>query len=340
MGKDGSVSVKEKTAMVEDASVNTGAVNWPDFDSAALAVRRMQVKLHRWAVEEPDRRFGDLFNLVYDPAFLVHAWERVAGNKGARTAGVDRATVATVTTRVGVASFLTDIRDQLRSRTFSPVPVREVMIPKVNGKLRRLGIPTVADRVVQAAFKLVLEPVFEAGFKPCSYGFRPRRRAHDAIAETQHMTTRGYEWVLEADIEACFDRIDHAALLARVRCRVSDKRVLTLVKAFLKAGVMTTSGDREDTLTGTPQGGILSPLLANIALSVLDEHFDAQWHQEMATWHRRDRRRRSGEANWKLVRYADLCRPRHKSAYADLRVMPTWRLSALVTALPGRWRSA
>jgi len=175
------------------------------------------------------------------------------------------------------------------------------MIPKANGKLRRLGIPTVADRVVQAAVKLVLEPIFETDFKPCSYGFRPRRRAHDAIAETQHMTTRGYEWVLEADIEACFDRIDHAALLDRVWC----KRVLALVKSFLKAGIMTTSGDREDTLTGTPQGGILSPLLATIALSALDEHFDAQWHREMSAWHRRDRRKRSGEANWKLVCYAD-----------------------------------
>jgi len=168
-----------------------------------------------------------------------------------------------------------------------------------------LGIPTVADRVVQAALKLVLEPIFEADFKPCSYGFRPRRRAHDAIAEIQHMTTRGYEWVLEADIEACFDQIDHAALLDRVRCRVADKRVLALVKSFLKAGIMTTSGDPEDTLTGTPQGGILSPLLANIALAVLDEHFHAQWHQGMSTWHQRDKRKRSGEANWKLVRYAD-----------------------------------
>ena len=291
--------------MVEDAPVNTGAVSWPDFDSAALTVRRMQVKLHRWAIEDTDRRFGDLFNLVSDPAFLVHAWERVAGNAGARTGGVDRATVATITRRAGVAAFLDQVRESVKTRTFNPVPVREVMIPKAKGKLRRLGIPTVTDRVVQAALKLVLEPIFEADFKPCSYGFRPRRRAHDAIAEIQHMTTRGYGWVLEADIEACFDRIDHAALLDRVRGRVSDKRVLALVKSFLKAGVMTTCGDREETLTGTPQGGILSPLLANIALSVLDEHLDAQWHREMSTWYRRDKRKRSGEANWKLVRYAD-----------------------------------
>ena len=291
--------------MVEDAPVNTGAVAWPDPDSAASTVRRMQVKLHRWATKDPGRRFGDLFNLVYDPAFLVHAWERVAGNSGARTGGIDRVTVTTITTRVGVTAFLTEVRESVKHRTFGPAPVRTVMIPKSSGKLRRLGIPTVTDRVVQAALKLVLEPIFEADFKPCSYGFRPRRRAQDAIAEVQHMTTRGYEWVLEADIEACFDRIDHAALLDRARRRISDKRVLALVKAFLKAGVMTTTGDREDTLTGTPQGGILSPLLANIALSALDEHFDAQWRQEMNTWRQRDRRKRNGEANWKLIRYAD-----------------------------------
>jgi RNA-directed DNA polymerase len=292
--------------MVEDAPVNPAAVAWPDFDSAAVAVRRMQIKLHRWAIEDSDRRFGDLFNLIYDPAFLVHAWERVANNAGARTGGVDRATVAMITSRIGVESFLCGVRGLVKSRTFAPVAVREVLIPKGNsGKVRRLGIPTVTDRVVQAAVKLVLEPVFEADFKPCSYGFRPRRRAHDAIAEVQHMTTRGYGWVLEADIEACFDQIDHAALMDRVRRRISDKSVLALVKAFLKAGVMTTAGVREETFTGTPQGGILSPLLANIALSALDEHFDAQWHREMGTWHRRDKRKRSGEGNWKLVRYAD-----------------------------------
>jgi RNA-directed DNA polymerase len=197
--------------MVEDAPVNTGAAGWPDSDSAWWAVRRMQLKLHRWVIEDSDRRFGDLFNLVYDPAFLVHAFERVAENTGARTGGVDRATVASISSRVGVAAFLQGIRDDLKSRVFTPVPVREVMIPKANGKFRRLGIPTVADRVVQASLKLVLEPIFEADFKPCSYGFRPRRRAHDAISEVQHMTTRGYGWVLEADIEACLDASSHCS---------------------------------------------------------------------------------------------------------------------------------
>jgi len=291
--------------MVEDAPVNTGAVQWPDADSAFWTVRRMQVKLHRWATEDSGRRFGDLYNLVYDPAFLVHAWERVASNQGARTPGVDRATVARIESWIGVEAFLQEVRDQLKTRTFSSVEVRQVMIPKASGKLRKLGIPTVADRVVQAALKAVLEPIFEADFQPCSYGFRPNRRAQDAIAEIQHLASRSYEWVLEADIQACFDNIDHAALMERMRERVSDRRVLALVKAFLKSGVMTTTGNREETLTGTPQGGILSPLLANIALSRLDEHFAQQWQQAMSSWHQRARRRRSGEANYRLIRYAD-----------------------------------
>ena len=136
--------------------------------------------------------------------------------------------------------------------------MRERKIPKPggSGKVRRLGIPTVTDRVVQAGLKLVLEPIFEADFEPVSYGFRPERRAHDAIAEIHKFGTHGYRWVLDADIEACFDRIDHLALMDRVRARVKDKRVLRLVKAFLKAGILTELGDREDTHTGTPQGGI------------------------------------------------------------------------------------
>lgn len=291
--------------MSEDAPVNTGARGWPSDARAFLMVRGMQTKLHRWAAGEPGRRFDDLYNLVCDPAFLVMAWERVAQNKGSRTPGVDRATVAHITSGVGVEVFLQGVRDQLRARTFQPVAVRQVMIPKASGKLRKLGIPTVTDRVVQAALKLVLEPIFEADFRPCSYGFRPNRRAQDAVAEIQHFTTRSYEWVLEADIEACFDMIDHVALLDRVRRRIADKRVLALVKAFLKAGVMTTTGGQEETLTGTPQGGILSPLLANIALTTLDDYFARRWTQEMATDHRRTRRRRLGEANYRLIRYAD-----------------------------------
>ena len=291
--------------MSEDAPVNTGATGWPSDARAFLAVRRMQTKLHGWAAADRGRRFDDLYNLVCDPAFLTMAWERVAGNKGARTPGVDRATVAHVTSGMGVEAFLRQVRDELKSRTFQPVPVRQVMIPKASGKLRKLGIPTVTDRVVQAALKLVLEPIFEADFQPCSYGFRPNRRAADAIAEIHHFTCKRYEWVLEADIEACFDMIDHTALMDRLRARVSDKRVLALVKAFLKAGVLTTVGTTEGTVTGTPQGGILSPLLANIALSVLDDEFARRWTQEMGTANQRNRRRYHGEATYRLIRYAD-----------------------------------
>ena len=291
--------------MSEDAPVNTGATGWPSDARAFLAVRRMQTKLHGWAAADRGRRFDDLYNLVCDPAFLTMAWERVAGNKGARTPGVDRATVAHVTSGMGVEAFLRQVRDELKSRTFQPVPVRQVMIPKASGKLRKLGIPTVTDRVVQAALKLVLEPIFEADFQPCSYGFRPNRRAADAIAEIHHFTSKRYEWVLEADIEACFDMIDHTALMDRLRARVSDKRVLALVKAFLKAGVLTTVGTTEGTVTGTPQGGILSPLLANIALSVLDDEFARRWTQEMGTANQRNRRRYHGEATYRLIRYAD-----------------------------------
>src|SRR3954447_15164293 len=188
--------------------------------------RECRPSFHRWAVADPGRRFDDLFNLVHDPATLLVAFDRVASNLGARTAGVDGLTVADVERIVGVPGFLDDLRAQLREGTFRPLPVRERTIPKPggSGRVRRLGIPTVADRVVQAALKLVLEPIFEADFVPVSYGFRPGRRAHDAIAEIHLFGTKGYRWVLDADIEACFDTIDHTALMGRVRSRVKDKR--------------------------------------------------------------------------------------------------------------------
>lgn len=182
----------------------------------------------------------------------------------------------------------------MRSRTFRPVAVRELLIPKSGGNSRRLGIPTVADRVIQAALKLVLEPIFEQDFQSCSYGFRPNRRAQDALAEIHHFGSRKYQWVLEGDIEACFDTIDYTALMGRVRRRVEDMRVLALVKAFCKAGIITELGEQQETMTGTPQGGILSPLLANIALSVLDDYFVAQWQATMKDHNARYRRRHKG----------------------------------------------
>jgi len=282
--------------------VNIGAP-WPDLKEAERRVHVMQSKLHHWATSDPGRRFDDLYNLVYDPAFLVVAWNRVKTNKGARSAGIDEIAPRSI---LAEGEFLDGLRQALKARRFIPARLREKTIPKPGGKVRRLGIPTVADRVVQSVLKLVIEPIFEADFKPCSYGFRPKRRAQDAIAEIHFLGSpvRNYEWVFEADITACFDEISHSALLERVRRRIGDRRVLGLIKAFLRAGILTEAGLDRDTITGTPQGGLLSPLLANIALSVLDEHFARKWEELGPEW-MRAKRCRAGVPAYRLVRYAD-----------------------------------
>lgn len=279
----------------------------PDLalNEAKHRVLKIQTKLHGWARDDPHRRFDDLFNLVADPAFLRVAWDRVRGNKGAATTGVDGHTAMSIEAAQGVEEFLGELRSQLKDRSFCPLPVRERMIPKAGGKLRRLGIATITDRVVQASLKLVLEPIFEADFLPCSYGFRPKRRAHDAVAEVRFYASKKYEWIVEGDIKACFDEISHPALMDRVRDRVGDKRVLALVKAFLKAGVLGEDRVLRENNTGTPQGSILSPLLSNVALSVLDEHI-AQAPGGPATGKvPAAKRRRHGLPNYRLVRFAD-----------------------------------
>jgi RNA-directed DNA polymerase len=285
--------------------VNTGELE----HALVVAERRVleiQTKLHRWASDDPHRRFDDLFNLVADPGFLLVAWDRVRGNKGARTAGVDGQTAYYVEAEVGVEVFLDRLRAEIKDRSFRPLPARERMIPKPGTtKRRRLGISTVRDRVAQASLKLVLEPIFEADFLPCSYGFRPNRRAHDAVAEVRHFTSRTYEWVVEGDIQSCFDEISHSALLDRVRARVGDKRVLALVKAFLKAGILDEDHLLRETGAGTPQGSILSPLLSNVALSVLDEYIAQAPGGPGASRNDRLTRRRHGLPNYRLSRYAD-----------------------------------
>jgi len=282
--------------------VNIGA-SYLDRETAGARVLAMQTKLHRWATADSGRCLDDLFNLVYDPAFLVTAWHRVRGNKGRRAAGTDGIAPCSIE---DPEAFLTELRALLKARCYRPTRVREKSIPKAGGKVRRLGIPTVADRVVQASLALVLEPIFEADFLPCSYGFRPRRRAQDAISEIRFLATptRNYQWVFEADIKACFDNIEHTALMRRVARRIGDGRILALVRAFLRAGVLAEDGKARETITGTPQGGILSPLLANIALSVLDEHFTQKWEALGPSW-QRAKLRRSGVPAMRLVRYAD-----------------------------------
>ena len=287
--------------------MNTDELEYALF-KAERRVLEIQTKLHRWACDDPRRRFDDLFNLVADPAFLLVAWARVRGNKGARTAGVDGETAHYVEAVRGVEVFLDGLRSAVRDRSFCPLPVRERLIPKTGGKVRRLGIATVTDRVVQASLKLVLEPIFEADFLPCSYGFRPNRRTHDAVAEVRHYAANSYEWVVEGDIKACFDEISHPALMARVRARIGDTRVLALVKAFLKSGILGEDRRLRETTTGTPQGSILSPLLSNVALAVLDEHItQAPGGHAAGRYGPNGRmgRRRRGLPNFRLVRYAD-----------------------------------
>jgi len=304
MAKGASKLVARVLEYQEVAPVNTDELEAALY-RAELRVLEIQTKLHRWARQEPHRRFDDLFNLVADPAFLLVAWGRVRSNKGARTAGVDGWTAFSVEAVHGVELFLDGLRAVVKDRSFQPMPARERMIPKPGGKRRRLGIATIRDRLVQASLKLVLEPIFEVDFLPCSYGFRPGRRVHDAVAEVRYLTSRSYEWVVEGDIKACFDEISHTALLDRVRSRVGDKRVLALVKAFLKADILGEDKTLRQSHAGTPQGSILSPLLSNVALSVLDEHVAQMPGGPSSTQSRRATRRLHGLPNCRLIRYAD-----------------------------------
>ena len=283
-------------------------MNTPAPLDAKLADERVlgwQTKLHRWAARDEQQRFGDLFNLVCDPATLLVAWERVKRNRGSRTAGVDGQTRRDVE-QMGVEGVLDKLRQELKGGTYRPLPARERLIPKRSGKLRSLGISTVRDRIVQTAAKLVLEPIFEADFCPTSYGFRPGRRAQDAIEQVRFFINapRSYEWVIEGDVEDCFGSIHQGLLMEQVRRRVTDKRVLALIRLFLAAGIMREQGSLAATPSGTPQGSGLSPLLSNIALSVLDRHFEAAWTARR--WHsQRARDRANGLPSYRMIRFAD-----------------------------------
>lgn len=270
-------------------------------------VLNWQVKLHEWAADDPHRRYHDLYNLVYDLRTLQVAWAHIRSNKGSRTAGVDGMTRYHVETRVGVDTFLLDLHRDLKDGCYRTQPVRQKGIPKKDGKTRYLGIPTLRDRVAQQALRMVLEPILEADFYEGSYAYRPGRRAQDAIEEIYLFTKprSGYEWVIEGDIKACFDHVDHGILVNKLRERVTDKRVIGLVKLFLKSGVITELEEYRSTLTGTPQGGIVSPLLANLYLSILDEHFAKQWREMSRYPSRRQYLRSKGHATFRLVRFAD-----------------------------------
>jgi RNA-directed DNA polymerase len=268
------------------------------------SIRTLQRKLYRKAKQEPACRFHALYDKVHRADILGHAYDLVRANKG--SAGIDGVSFEDIEAKEGAAVFVAELAEALRSKRYKPDPVKRVMIPKQDDSKRPLGIPTIRDRVAQMAVKLVIEPIFEADFCDNSYGFRPKRSAHDAIDDVAHTLYQGYSEVIDADISKYFDTIPHAKLMTMVAERICDGALLQLIQMWLKAPVMEVDkdgakrniGGGKGNRKGTPQGGVISPLLSNLFLHLLDR-----------LWEKRGLQQRIGA---RMVRYADdivvLCR--------------------------------
>jgi len=230
-------------------------------------VQELQRKLYLKAKSQPDFRFYALYDKVYQKDFLIRAWEKVKANQGAP--GIDGVTIKEIEEK-GVGVFLKEIQEELREKKYRPLPARRVYIPKPDGRQRPLSIPTIKDRVVQMALKLVIEPIFEADFEDNSYGYRPRKSAQQAALEVRKFLSWGLTKVIDADLEDCFGSIPHRHLVDMIARRIVDGKLLWLIKLFLKAGVMEQGQVKVDE-KGTPQGGVISPLLANIYLDQIDK---------------------------------------------------------------------
>lgn len=270
-----------------------------------VKARQLWTTLYLCAKGNSKRRFHALYDKVYRPDILAEAWRRVRANKG--SGGVDRQTIGKIVHEYGESKFLNEIYLDLKRKQYHPSPVRRTYIPKADGKQRPLGIPTIRDRVVQMATKMVIEPIFEADFKDCSYGFRPKRNAHQAITQIRKASKKAY-WVVDVDIKGYFDNINQEKLMMLVEKRISDHRVLKLIRNWLQAGVMEDVQFHE-TEWGTPQGGVISPLLANIYLNYMDTIWEKQFTYL-----------------GKLIRYADdfviMCKTK-KDALESIQVIKT-----------------
>ena len=263
----------------------------------------MQKKLSQWATDDPTKRFVDLYSLLHNPVWLRAAHHSVNTNQGRETAGIDGESMSSFNR--DVEGNLERLREELKAKSFEPQPVQRVYIPKANGKTRPLGIPAIRDRIVQEALRMALEPIWEADFSVHSYGFRPNRSTYDAITYIGHqLNGRGatYQWIIEGDMTSYFDTIPQRRLIKAIKKRVADKDIRALLWKFLRAGVME-QGHYKETLTGTPQGGIISPLLANIYLHQLDVYMESTYLRFSPK--KRELRRKRGLSNFLYTRYAD-----------------------------------